>query len=59
MSENDNGWPFIRRAESVVFYPTENIISWSIREAIFSEGDKSRHLVGFIPGKTGRVTSAI
>ncbi|MDI1278532.1 hypothetical protein [Methylobacter sp.] len=59
MSENDTGWPYIRRAESVAFYPTENIVSWSVREAIFYNGDMSRHLIGFIPGKSGRVTSAI
>jgi hypothetical protein len=59
MSENDNWWPYLRRVESVVIYPTENIISWSVREAIFFDGDKSRHLVGFVPGRTGRVTSAI
>ncbi|MGZ3767139.1 MAG: hypothetical protein ACXVA2_20920 [Mucilaginibacter sp.] len=59
MSEIDNGWPHIRRVESVVIYPTENIISWSVREAIFIDGDKSRHLVGFIPSRSGRVTSAI
>lgn len=59
MSEHDAGWPFIRRAESVAFYPTENIVNWSVREAIFFNGDISRHLVGFIPGRSGRVTSAI
>ncbi|MDI1279675.1 hypothetical protein [Methylobacter sp.] len=56
---SDAEWPFIRRAESVKFYPTENIVTWSVREAIFFDGDISRHLVGFIPGRSGRVTSAI
>lgn len=59
MSEHNSGWPYIRRAESVVFHPIANIVSWSIREAIFINGEKSRHLVGFIPGRSGRVTSAI
>ena len=59
MSKHDAGWPFIRRAESVAFCPTENIVSWSVREAIFFDGDISRHLVGFIPTRSGRVTSAI
>jgi hypothetical protein len=60
MSEQDASWPRIRRVESVVIYPTENIVNWSIREAIFFNGDISRHLVGFIPSRrTGRVTSAI
>lgn len=59
MSEHDAGWPCIRRVESVALYPVANIVHWSIREAIFWDGDKSRHLVGFIPGRSGRVTSAI
>ena len=59
MSEHDAGWPFIRRVESVAIYPTANIVNWSIREAIFWNGDKSRHLIGVIPGRSGRVTSAI
>jgi len=59
MSEHDAGWPHIRRAESVIYYPIENIINWSVREAIFFNGDISRHLIGFIPGRSGRVTSAI
>ncbi len=59
MSKQDAGWPFIRRAESVAFHPTANIVSWSIREAIFIDGDISRHLIGFIPTRSGRVTSAI
>lgn len=59
MSKHDAGWPFIRRAESVAYCPTEKIVSWSVREAIFFNGDTSRHLVGFIPTRSGRVTSAI
>lgn len=58
MSQND-GWPFIHRAESVASRPTENLICWSIFEAIFSNRDISHHLIGFIPGRNGRVTSAI
>lgn len=53
MSEHDAGWPHIRRAESVIYYPTENIINWSVREATFFDGDISRHLVGFIPSRSG------
>ena len=30
--------------------PDEQIIRWSIREASFSDGTTSRHLVGFISG---------
>ena len=59
MSENNNWWPYLRKVESVAIYPTENIVNWSVREAIFYDGDISRHLVGFVPGRTGRVTSAI
>lgn len=59
MSEQNAGWPFIRRAVSVTMCPIENIVSWSVREAIFYNGDMSRHLIGFIPGRSGRVTSAI
>jgi hypothetical protein len=59
MSENNNWWPYLRKVESVAIYPTENIISWSVHEAIFFDGDKSRHLVGFVPSRSGRVTSAI
>jgi hypothetical protein len=59
MSENDTGWPYVRRTEPVAMCPVENIVNWSIREAIFFNGDISRHLVGFVPTRSGRVTSAI
>jgi hypothetical protein len=59
MSEHNNGSAFIRRTESVAMCPIENIVTWSIREAIFFNGDVSRHLIGFIPTRSGRVTSAI
>jgi hypothetical protein len=59
MSGNNTGWPYVRRTESVAMCPIENIVNWSIREAIFFNGDVSRHLIGFIPTRSGRVTSAI
>ncbi len=49
----------LRRVEPVVIYPTENIVNWSIHEAVFYNGEESRHLVGFVPSRSGRVTSAI
>lgn len=58
MSEN-NFWIHLRRVESVALYPTENILNWSIRAAVFYNGDESHHLVGFVPSRSGRVTSAI
>ena len=45
--------------ESVDKEPEASIINWSIRAAIFSNGDESHHLLGFVPKKAGRVTSAI
>jgi len=45
--------------ESVDKEPTVSIIDWSIHAVKFSNNDKSEHLMGFVPGKMGRVTSAI
>lgn len=59
MSGNNNLWINLRRVEPVAIYPRENIIHWSVRAAIFYNGDESHHLVGFVPTRSGRVTSAI
>jgi len=45
--------------ESVDVEPEVNIINWSIHVVIFLNDDRSEHLQGFVPGKMGRVTSAI
>ena len=45
--------------ESVDKEPEANIVNWSVHAAKFSNGNKSHHLLGFVPYKAGRVTSAI
>jgi len=45
--------------ESVKMEPIVNIINWSIHSVKFSNENRSEHLQGFVPGKIGRVTSAI
>lgn len=45
--------------ESVEKEPSADIINWSIRAAKFSNNAESDHLLGFVPQKAGRVTSAI
>ena len=45
--------------QSVDEEPTVNIVNWSVHRVTFFNGDKSEHLLGFVPGQQGRVTSAI
>ena len=59
MQKNDNLPPSIWPINSVEKEPNETIIKWSVYEATFTDGTKSRHLIGAIPGKFGRATSAI
>jgi len=59
MSDSENLFPFIRPANPVTLEPEATITCWSVHRATFDDGDVSDHLVGFIYGKSGRVTSAI
>ncbi|MCF6203437.1 MAG: hypothetical protein L3J59_07170 [Methylococcaceae bacterium] len=45
--------------ESVEKEPTVDVVNWSVHRVTFFNGDKSEHLLGFVPDKQGRVTSAI
>lgn len=45
--------------ESVEKEPAAKMINWSVHRVTFFDEDESEHLMGFVPGKMGRVTSAI
>ena len=45
--------------ESVEKEPRVDIVNWQIHQVTFFNEDKSEHLMGFVPKKKGRVTSAI
>ena len=59
MSDSENFFPFIKIANPVNIEPQATITNWSVHRVTFDDGDVSDHLVGFIHGKSGRVTSAI
>ncbi len=59
MSDSENFFPFIKLANPVNIEPKATITNWSVHRVTFDDGDVSDHLVGFIYGKRGRVTSAI
>ena len=49
----------IQEAESVYREPKASITNWTIIEVIFNDDTNSHHLLGFVVGKKGRITSAI
>ncbi|MCK5667296.1 MAG: hypothetical protein KAI17_27605 [Thiotrichaceae bacterium] len=49
----------IQEAESVIREPKASITNWTIIEVTFTDDTQSNHLLGFVVGKKGRITSAI